>query len=106
MSYGLEVYNSSGQLRLQITDRLTRLVYSNVVGATSTGTATVTGITDTNSVATAIPIDVASGQLYVMPHLVWITNNTVNWQAVPNADTAGCLNTHRSSSLILVFTYQ
>lgn len=105
MSYGLEIFNSSGQSRLQVTDRITRLVYSAVVGATSSGSATVTGITTTNSVPTAIPIDVAAGQLYVMPHLVWITDNTINWGAVPNADTAGCVNTHRGSSLILVFQY-
>lgn len=106
MSYGLEVFNASGQSRLQITDRITRLVYSNIVGATNSGSASVPGITTSNAVVTCIPIDVAAGQLYVMPHLVWITNNTVNWDAVPNADPGPCSNIHRSDSLIMVFMYK
>jgi hypothetical protein len=106
MSYGLEVFNAAGASRLKVTDRLTRLVYSNIVAATNTGSSAIPGITESNAVATAIPVDVAAGQFYVMPHLVWITPNTVNWEAVPNADTAACLNVHRSSSLILVFRYK
>lgn len=106
MSYGLEVLNAAGATRLSVTDRLTRLVYASIVGPTSSGAASVPGINVDNAVVTAVITDGGFGQHTLMPHLAWITDDTVNWAAVPTVDTSGCIYGYRGSSLILVFRYK
>ena len=102
MAHGLQVFNSAGALRLDVSDRLTRLVHSQVVGATSSGTASVPGITTANAVAIAMCIDAAVR--YKCPHEVWITADTVHWAAMPTP--VGSSDDVRQSSLILVFRHK
>jgi hypothetical protein len=101
MAHGLQVFTAGGDLRLDVSDRLTRLVHSDVVGATSSGSTTVAGITTANATVTAVAVDASAA--YQCPHEVWITDNTVHWAAMP-APSSG--NDVRVSSLILVFRYR
>lgn len=100
MAHGLQVFDASGNVRLDVTDRITRLVHSAEVSATNSGTATVTGITTANAVAMAICVD-ASAE-YQCPHEVWITDDTVHWAALPSPSGTD----PRNASLILVFRHK
>jgi hypothetical protein len=102
MAHGLQVFNAAGSLRLDVSDRLTRLMYSAVVAATASGSATVAGITTANAVPIAMCVDAAGN--YKCPHEVWITDNTIHWAAMP-APGGGSTDV-RESSLILVFRHK
>lgn len=101
MSQGLEVYNASGQLRLRVTDRLTRLVYAAEVAATASGSASVPGITTGNAIATSVCVGATGAKA---PHEVWITDGTVHWAAMPAPGSSSY--DVRQASLILVFRYK
>lgn len=103
MAQGLQVYTASSALRLDVSDRLTRLMYSAVVAATASGSATVTGITTANAVPIALCVDAAGN--YKCPHEVWITDNTIHWAAMPAPGDGGSTDV-RESSLILVFRHK
>lgn len=103
MANGLQVFNASGALRLDVSDRLTRLVYSAIVAATASGTATVTGITTANAVPIALCVDASVN--YKCPHEVWVTDDTIHWAAVP-APGDGASQDVRQASLILVFRHK
>ena len=101
MPHGLQIFNGSGQARVSVTDRLTRLAHSSVVGPTSSGSATVAGINASNAVAISQVVDASAS--YICPHEVWITANTLNWAAIP-APGASSSDT-RGTSLLQVFRY-
>lgn len=102
MAHGLQVFSASAALRVDVSDRLTRLVHSQVVGATSSGSASVADITTTNAIAIAMCIDAAVR--YKCPHEVWITSGTLHWAAMPTP--VGSSDDVRQSSLILVFRHK
>jgi len=101
MAHGLEVYNAAGALRLAVTDKITRLVYSAEVAATSSGAFNVSGITTTNAVVISQAINAPAA--YSMPHEAWITSGQVHWAALPGPAPGS--NDVRSASLIQVFRH-
>jgi hypothetical protein len=101
MAQGLQVFTPAGAMRLDVSDRLTRLVYSAEVEATSSGSDTVTGITTANATVTALALDASAA--YQCPHEVWISDDTVHWAAMP---APGSGNDVRVASQILVFRHR
>lgn len=99
--HGLEVYNAAGTLRLAVTDKITRLVFSQEVTATSSGAANVAGITTTNAVVISQALNASTA--YKMPHEAWITTGQVHWAALPGP--AAGSDDVRSASLIQVFRH-
>lgn len=101
MAYGLEILNAAGITRLSVTDRLTRLMYSAEVAYTSSGSASVPGITSANAVVTALAVG-ASGP--AIPHECWVTDDTVHWTAQPTPGPGA--TDFRCTTLLLVFRYK
>lgn len=101
MAHGLEIYASDGSTRVSVSDRLTRLVYSGAVSATSSGSATVAGVTTANTVVFAVCTD--APVFYKCPHETWVSDNTIHWAALPTPQSG---NDFRQSSLILAFRYK
>ena len=91
--YGLRVRDSSGNILLTLTDKITRLRYSNIVS--STGNVVLSDIDGKSTLEFGILLE--SG---LLPLLVTRSGTTINWvvQTVSGGPASG-------STLVLVFLY-
>jgi len=96
MSYGLKIYDSSGNVILDTTDVITRYRYSTEASANSNGSVELTDISGIQSVEFSFKLDTTYN---TCPHLVTRSTNTISWtyQDGTNYDSA--------DSLIFVFLY-
>ena len=102
-SYGLKIWDSLGNLKLNTNERLARLVYSTVVGKTESGNVTLPDIEDYETVEFGICLmATASSVTGSAPHVVTRDGTTISWAVDPdpNRDYIAA-----SPTLILVFMY-
>jgi hypothetical protein len=94
MGYGLRIYNSSGTLTLDFTDEISRLRFSQVVSAYSSGSTVLPDISGSSTVQFAICRETDK-----MPHVVTRSGTTIEWvpQSLEYAPSG--------ESLVLVFMY-
>jgi hypothetical protein len=81
MSFGFEVFDSSAQLILRVTDPALRVIFRRSIGATESGSASIPGYSAANARVYTIPkatepTNTGCG--------VWLTQGTVNWAPDPN----------------------
>lgn len=95
--YGLKVFDSSGNVTLDVTDKITRFRYSNEVDSDADGNTTLSGISGLSSAEFSIRLDEGFA---LCPHLVSRSGTTLTWTAQSSANKYGS-----SDSLIFVFLY-
>lgn len=100
MTFGLEVYKATGQVLLSSNDKVTRLVYSAIIPANSTGSISIPGYNASVGVALSSGL---TNRLGAIPHQVTSSGNTVYWQA-SSPDQLGQYSAG-TDSLLLVFMY-
>lgn len=85
MANGMRIYNASGQLRVEITDRLTRIVHIQDLPTNSSGSVSVPGFNAAHGGAIAIP-----GYLeerLTMPPRIWFDGSSIHWATRPWGET-------------------
>jgi hypothetical protein len=95
--YGLRVFDSLGNITLNLTDKITRLRYTVVAAANTSGSIDLLDISGLQSVEFAILVNPASWN--VAPHSVSRALTTISWS--PNS----ALQYSSGNSLIYVFLY-
>lgn len=92
MAYGIQCRDANGNLTLDSTTRLGRLVFSTIAAKDSSGSTTISGLSDKNIVAAASAL--ANGYLSSeqLAHTVSISGDTVSWSPhktnfIPNGDS-------------------
>ncbi len=96
MAYGLRVYDASGDITLDTTDRITRLRWYKEVAAGASGDTTLSDIDglETVEISTKISTDHCTAA-----HLVSRSGTTISWDAQSGT------NYNSADSLIFVFLY-
>jgi len=96
MSYGLKIYDSSGNVVLDITDKITRYRYSTEAPSNTNGSVELSDISGIQSVEFSLKLDTTYN---TCPHLVTRSGNTISWshQSGDNYSSA--------NSLIFIFLY-
>ena len=100
MAWGLRVRNGAGQIRIDTTDKLTRLIHSQTIPADSTGSVVIPGFDSTKGIA--ITTSMSSDPLR-LAHQVRSDGNQVFWRASMRED--GGTRLTGTDSLLLVFMY-
>ncbi len=100
MAHGIEIYNQHGQLRVSLTSRITRLLFSRHISRGSSGSVTVPGFDPNKGVAMVIAKGVSNSSYGVVPHQVSVSGETVSWSPHSESDFAD----HHAGQL-LVFAY-
>lgn len=96
--YGLRVFDSSGNVKLDTTDTITRLRYSNEVAADASSSTTLTDIGGLGSVEISVAIE--NTAIYnEVAHLVTRSGTTISW--VSQNGTVY----NPADSLVFVFLY-
>lgn len=98
MSFGLKVFNSSGVATLDVSNRLTRLLYERNLPSTESSSTTVSGL-DSDCVAFAINLETGATAPEKFPHLISVSGNTVTWTKFPNASFA-------ANTKLIIFKYK
>lgn len=78
MAYGLEIYDSSGNVRLSMTHKLIRIIFHQEVAAGASSSASVSGIVALKCIGFAIPQSDTFGSI---PHTVSLIDGQVSWTA-------------------------
>jgi hypothetical protein len=101
MSFGFEVFDAAGALKLGATTRLTRLILTRFLPAAESSSLVVPGFTLATHVAMAIPIlPSLTPQTTRTGHQLTISGSTISW--APGDPFAS----FRANSELLVFAYQ
>ena len=103
--YGLKLWDAQGNVKLDLTDKITRLRYSTIVNPLTDGDITLSDIGGHDTVQFAIALDeggIGDGNI---PHKVTRTGTLIEWeyQTVDNGFTDP--DDTSAKSLILVFLY-
>lgn len=98
MSYGLKIFNSSGTATLDVSNRLTRLLYERDLPYNESSSTTVTGL-DSDCVYFAINIEAGATAPEKFPHLISVSGTTVTWTAFPNSSFA-------ANTKLIIFKYK
>lgn len=100
MAFGLRIWNAAGQVRLTTNDKLTRLIYTTIIPADSTGSVVIPGFDSTKGIAITTSM---SSDPIKLAHQVRSDGNQVFWRASMREDTGARLT--GTDSLLLVFMY-
>ena len=95
--YGLRIWDAAGNIRLDLTDKITRLRYITVAATNTSGSVDLSDIAGLLSVEFAILINPVS--LNIGIHSVSRSGTVISWS--PNSGT----NYSSGDSLIFVFLY-
>lgn len=93
MAVGLQVWDANGNLVVDITDRLSKILGTVYTGS-SNGSVTVSGLSEGEPFCTACPIAVQGGNLFnLIPPRITINKeaNTVSWQFTSTFQSASYL---------------
>jgi len=93
--YGLKVFDGSNNVKLDTTDRITRLRYSNEVAAGASSSTTLSDISGKSTAQFGIALEAAK-----TPHVVTRSGTTISWTA-----RSGGSYHPSSNTLVLVFLY-
>jgi len=93
--YGLKVFDSGGNVTLDLTDNITRLRYSNVVSGGASSSTTLSDIDGKSTCQFGIALENNK-----TPHGVTRSGTTISWTA-----RAGYTTRPSSNTLVLVFLY-
>lgn len=102
MSHGLRVWDASGNLTLDITDHLSRVLYHAVVSADNEGSTTI-DVPAGGYVVPCSQLVSATFQPWVAPHKVTLSGTTLSWERAKN--TLGNYVSQTGPSLVLVIAY-
>lgn len=100
MSHGLRVRNASGQVRIDTTDKLTRLIHSEILPADATGSLVIPGFDSARGVAITMSM---SSDPVKLAHQVRSAGNQVFWRASMRVNSGA--RPSGTDSLLLVFMY-
>jgi hypothetical protein len=100
MSYGLRIRNAAGQVRLDTSYKLTRLIYSAILPAAETSSIVITGFDSSKGIAITYAF---SNDPNVFAHQVKSDGNQVFWRASMLTDSS--TRPTGTDSLLLVFMY-
>lgn len=92
--FGLQVFDSDGNLTLDLSDTITRIRYSNEVSAGVNGSTVLADISGKSTCQFGIALETAK-----VPHVVTRSGTTISW----TARSGGGLSS--SNTLVLVFLY-
>ena len=99
MAHGLEVYDATGALKLSVTSRLTRLIYTRFLPAAESSSAVVSGFDASTCVAMVVPrLPSLTATSSRSGHNISISGTTISWSP---GDAI-----YRADSDLLVFAYQ
>ncbi len=94
--YGLRVYDSSGNLTLDVTDKITRLVFSEEDSAGDSSSHTDANIDGLSTIEIAVGVDTT---FYKFPHKTTRSGTTISWE--PSMTDSNS----RADSVIFSFLY-
>jgi len=94
--YGLKVFDASGNVILDVTDRITRFRYSNEVAAGADGSVTLSDIDGLSSVGISVGLETDRDKCC---HKVSRSGTTISW----TAQSGGSFDS--ANSLIFLFLY-
>lgn len=94
--YGLKIFDASGNVTLDVSDRITRFRYSNEVAAGASGNTTLSDISGLNSVEISVSLETNHNDV---SHLVSRSGTTIIWTAQDGYFY------NSANSLIFVFLY-
>ncbi len=97
MSYGFKVYDASGNVRLNVTDRMTRVIYTQLLARSASGSVSPIGFDGTKGDAFAVKRETGAHRA---PHRVTVSGNTVFYQPINAAADS------QSASLLVVVHYK
>lgn len=100
MTWALRIRNEFGQIRLDTTDKLTRLVYSAIIPADSTGSVVIPGFDSARGIAITTSL---SSDPIKLAHQVRSDGNQVFWRASMREDSGSRVT--GTDSMLLVFMY-
>lgn len=81
MASGIKVFNAAGAVRLDTTERITRLIYTRELPKDESSSVAVPGFDPTKGVAFAIAKP-PSGTLMYAGHTISVSGNVVYWSPV------------------------
>lgn len=100
MSFGLQVKDSSGNITLGATDRLTRFLYSQRITAGQNGSVTVSGFNAARGGATVTALPGGQAGWFILVPQLSMSGNTVTWTW-----TNSSMSTYYHDCILLVFMY-
>jgi len=86
MQFGFKVYDAADNTRLDVSDRITRVIYTRFLPYNESGSVTPPGFDGTKGDAFAVMISTANyafGGNHRAPHQISISGNTVYWTRDP-----------------------
>lgn len=93
--YGLKIFDASGNVKLDLSDKITRLRYSVEASAGVNGSTVLSDISGKSTCEFGIALE-----LDKTPHLVERSGTTISWTAKGNTDFRPS-----SKTLVVVFLY-
>jgi len=84
MSYGLRVYDEKGEVILDISDRITRHIYTSAQTASSGNSGTLTELQGAREAVFSLPVNrptSGTGWFWKLPHTVYRSGNAMYWTA-------------------------
>jgi len=97
--YGLKIFDSDGNVTLDVSDKITRLRYSNSVAAGASSSTTLADISGLSSVEISVCTEVDSFPYNKCSHKIERSGTTITW----TAQSGTYYNS--SGSLIFIFLY-
>jgi len=94
--YGLKIFDSDGNVTLDVSDKITRFRYSDEVAAGASSNTTLSDISGLSSVQFSIP---TTKSVFDCPHSISRDVTTISWAA----QNVGAFDS--TNSLIFVFLY-
>ena len=95
MAHGFEVYKSNGDVKLSVTDLLTRILYVRHLPKDESSSVVVAGFDATKGFAFAVNLD----SPYYYKHAVTTSGTTISW-------TANSFASYRANSYLIVGMYK
>ncbi len=99
MAFGLKVWDADGNLTLDTTDNITRLVYTRYLNAKTTGSVEIPAVDGKSAVFIANCVNAPAFQ--ATPLKVALSGTTLSWE--PFVDYSG--HAYGTDTLVFVFIY-